>query len=52
MTPLRSIEIYLRLGRRVFRMSADVWTLMLYKAQSEFGRHRWHRAKEQDNCEL
>ena len=49
---MRSIEIYLRLGRRVFRKSADLWSLMLYKARSEFGRHRRHRAKEQDSDEF
>ena len=49
---MRSIEIYLRLGRRVFRKSAGLWSLMLYKAQSEFGRHRRHQAREQNNCEL
>ena len=52
MTAMGSIEIYLRLGRRAFRKSADVWTLMLYKARSEFGRRRRHQAKEQDNCEF
>ena len=49
---MRPIEIYLRLSRRVFRKSADLWTLMLYKAQSEFGRHRRHQARKQDSCEL
>ena len=43
---MRSIEIYLRLGRRVFRKSAGLWSLMLYKARSEFGRHRRHQAME------
>ena len=43
---MRPIEIYLRLSRRVFRKSADVWTLMLYKARSEFGRRRRNRAME------
>ena len=49
---MRPIEIYLRLSRRVSRKSADLWILMLYKAQSEFGRHRRHRAKEQDSDEF
>ena len=43
---MRSIEIYLRLSRRVSRKSAGLWTLMLYKARSEFGRRRKHRAME------
>ena len=49
---MRPIEIYLRLSRRVSRKSADLWILMLYKAQSEFGRHRRHQAREQDSCEI
>ena len=49
---MRPIEIYLRLSRRVFRKSADLWSLMLYKAQSEFGHHRRHQARKQDSCEL
>ena len=49
---MRPIEIYLRLSRRVFRKSAGLWTLTLYKAQSEFGRHRRHQAREQDSCEI
>ena len=50
MTLVRFIAIYLRW--RVFRKSADLRILMLYRAQFEFGRRRRHQAKEQDSDEL
>ena len=46
-----TISIEINLGLLVFRKSADLWTLMLYRAQSELSRRRRHQAMEHSDSD-
>ena len=46
-----TISIAINLRWKVFHMSADLWTLMRYRALSELSRRRRHQAREHSDSD-